>query len=63
VIGGFNQHGPGGYSDLEGLVYQIVGAASMCWTDVDKAGVFDDSEARDVADKALAEIRRYIHEE
>jgi hypothetical protein len=42
---------------LESAVGQAVGAASMCWEHVDRAGVFDDQRARAVADALLAYLR------
>ncbi|QIG58228.1 hypothetical protein SEA_SKOG_76 [Gordonia phage Skog] len=43
---------------VETLIHYIVGAASMCWEKVDKAGVFDDAKARSVADDGLERLRQ-----
>lgn len=37
-----------GWTDLEEAVYQTVGAASMCWEHVEKAGEFKSDRAREI---------------
>jgi hypothetical protein len=41
---------------LEEAVYQAIGAASMCWEDVAKAGVFDSDRAKAIGDALLAKV-------
>jgi hypothetical protein len=41
----------------EEVVYQTVGAGSVCWQNPGGAGVFDDALARAVATDALAKLR------
>jgi hypothetical protein len=36
-------------TDIESLIYQAVGAGSVCWENPGGAGVFDDQKARDVS--------------
>jgi hypothetical protein len=43
---------------LESLVYQAIGAASMCWTNMRGAGEFDSARAIEVAEALLREIRK-----
>jgi len=42
---------------LESLVQQAIGAASMCWEHVDRAGVFQEGQAREISDALLAKLR------
>lgn len=44
---------------LELAVYQAVGTASMCWENVDRAGVFDEDAARWVASGLVAYLRAH----
>ena len=37
----------------QAAIYQAVGAASMCWEDLSGAGVFDDAQARAIADALI----------
>jgi hypothetical protein len=39
------------------LVCQALGAASICWERPDRAGVFDSTKARQIADQLLADLR------
>lgn len=41
---------------LEEAVFQALGAASVCWDNLDGAGIFDSSRAREVGDKLMALI-------
>lgn len=65
VIGsmGFNKtdFGWSGQS-IEEVVYQAVGAASVCWSDTPH-GVFEDGKARNVAEQLLSRIREEIGSE
>jgi hypothetical protein len=45
---------------LEEAVYQAIGAASMCWEDVAKAGVFDSTRAKEIGDDLLVKVRTLI---
>ena len=47
--------------DVRAVVYQLVGAASMCWESVEKAGVFDDTKARHFSEEALARLEELSH--
>lgn len=46
---------------LEEAVYQAIGAASMCWEDVAKAGVFDSDRAKAIGDALLAKVAAPKH--
>lgn len=43
--------------NIEGAVYQALGAASMCWENMDHAGIFQSEEATAIAEGLLAFIR------
>lgn len=45
---------------IEELIGQTVGAASMCWENVEAAGVFDDVEARAVTGEALERLSQLL---
>ncbi len=47
---------------LEEAVYQAVGAASVCWDNIQGAGVFDDRQATQVAEDLLAAIRQWMND-
>lgn len=47
---------------LEEAVYQAIGAASMCWEDVAKAGVFDSDRAKAIGDALLADVEARLAE-
>lgn len=42
---------------LKEAVYQAVGAASVCWDDMEHAGVFQEQQATEVAEDLLSWIR------
>ncbi len=44
-------------NDWEGLIIQAIGEASMCWSDTDKAGVFDSDKAKQIGEKLLQDIK------
>lgn len=46
---------------LETMVFEALGAASMCWDHPERAGVFDDTRAREIGEKLLAELRGGDH--
>jgi hypothetical protein len=43
---------------LSRILHELAGSASMCWDHVDRAGVFQSTQAADVVAAALAEIRQ-----
>ncbi len=42
--------------NLKSIVFMALGEASMCWSDIDKAGVFESSRCEDVGNRLIAEI-------
>lgn len=44
---------------LHEILYQALGAASMCWEDVESAGVFNSSRAAAIGQALLAEVTRF----
>lgn len=51
---------PDAYPSIEEIVGQAIGTGSMCWLEIPK-GVFDDAQAKWVAEGAAAAIKRTIH--
>jgi hypothetical protein len=45
-------------NDWETLIMQAIGEASMCWSDVDKAGIFDSEEAKQIGQRLLQAIKK-----
>uniref|UniRef100_A0A6H1ZNC8 Uncharacterized protein n=1 Tax=viral metagenome TaxID=1070528 RepID=A0A6H1ZNC8_9ZZZZ len=43
-------------NDWKGLIMTAIGEASMCWSDIDKAGVFDSTKAQQIGLKLLQDI-------
>lgn len=43
--------------DAESLIFEAVGAASMCWENVDRAGAFDSDSAATIARKLVEDLR------
>lgn len=41
------------------LVHQAVGAISMCWSQVEKAGTFKSAEAAEIANDLLQALETY----
>lgn len=41
---------------LNELLFQAVGAASMCWEHVEKAGVFDSDRAKAIAEEVVSRL-------
>lgn len=39
--------------DLQGVIGQAIGAASMCWENMSGTGIFDSTRARQILDDAL----------
>lgn len=47
---------------LDELAHQAVGAASMCWENVEGAGVFDEEQARFVANGLLVRMNSKMYD-
>lgn len=45
--------------NIEGAVYQALGAASMCWEDMSQTGVFQSDEATRIAEGLLKFIAEH----
>jgi hypothetical protein len=45
---------------LQEILFQSLGAASMCWESVDKAGVFDSTRAKEIGLALTAEVDRAL---
>ena len=45
-------------NDWEKLILTAMGEASMCWSDIDKAGVFDSTRAEQIGKKLLQDIKK-----
>ena len=45
-------------NDWEKLIMTAIGEASMCWSDIDKAGVFDSKKAAKIGEKLLRDIKK-----
>lgn len=46
---------------LASIIQEGVGAASMCWEDIEKAGVFKDQQALAVANAMTLALHKYYH--
>lgn len=46
--------------DLETIIFESLGAASVCWENPDGAGVFDSTRAKEIGDAVLKEIKRLM---
>ena len=44
-------------NNWEELILTAMGEASMCWSDIDKAGVFDSTRAEQIGKKLLEDIK------
>lgn len=44
-------------NDWKKLILTAMGEASMCWSDIDKAGVFDATRAEWIGEKLLQDIK------
>ena len=42
---------------MAAVVYQAIGTGSMCWSEIESAGVFQDQEAARVAEGLLTWLR------
>lgn len=45
---------------LEEVIAQAIGAGSMCWENVKKAGVFDSERASQIVNETVAIIRKKL---
>lgn len=45
---------------IEEVIAQAIGAGSMCWENVKKAGVFDSERASQIVDEVVANIRKKL---
>ncbi len=45
-------------NNWEELIMTAMGEASMCWSEIDKAGVFDSAKAKQIGEKLLQDIKR-----
>lgn len=41
---------------LDNYVFQALGAVSVCWEDIDKAGIFESERAREIGHALMAKI-------
>jgi hypothetical protein len=48
--------------DVSALIYQTVGAGSVCWENPGGAGIFDDQQARQVAQDCLVRLSELLEE-
>lgn len=46
-------------NELNDKVFEAIGAASMCWENVDEAGAFNSSKAKDIANELCFAIYQY----
>ena len=44
-------------SNWKDLITKAMGEASMCWSDIDKAGIFDSEKALKIGQKLLSDIK------
>lgn len=45
--------------ELEGAVFQALGAASVCWESLQEAGVFDSTRAKQIGEELVGIIVQY----
>jgi hypothetical protein len=55
----FTSREPGIVPSLREVVFQALGAASVCWDDIEKAGVFQSEKAKEIGDALVAWIEEY----
>jgi len=46
--------------NLKSLVFIALGEASMCWSEIDKAGIFESSRCVEIGDRLVAEINSVL---
>lgn len=44
-------------NDWQELITTAIGEASMCWDNVDKAGVFNSTKAKEIGEKLLQDLK------
>jgi len=49
-------------NNWEELIMQAIGKASMCWSNIDKAGVFNSAKAQRIGKKLLRDIKKRRNE-
>lgn len=49
-------------NNWEELILTAMGEASMCWSDIDKAGIFDSTKALEIGKKLLQDIKSSVVE-
>lgn len=46
--------------ELTTKVFESLGSASMCWSDIRKAGVFCSEEAKEIGEKLMKDIKELM---
>jgi len=46
--------------NLKSVVFMALGEASMCWSDIDKAGVFESSRCEEIGNRLVEEINSVL---
>lgn len=49
-----------GSVSLESAVFQALGAASVCWDDLEEAGLFHSNEAEKIGEALLGHVHAYV---
>lgn len=47
--------------NIKTAIMQSIGYGSVCWTNIDNAGVFVSEAAAQAGEEAVAEVRRILH--
>lgn len=47
-------------NELTTKVFEAIGSASMCWTNIMKAGIFEAEEAHEIGKKLMADIKKLM---
>lgn len=58
---GFQVHYGRDEPSIKTAIMQSIGYGSVCWTEIDKAGVFLSESAAEAGEVAVAEVRRILH--
>ena len=45
--------------DRKGLIFQAIGAGSMCWEHIERAGIFDSDAAKKIGEDAYARLLEF----
>jgi hypothetical protein len=51
---------PNSLEKLRTLIFTSLGEASMCWEDLDKAGIFKSRECADVGERLIQDIMELL---